>query len=166
MGFWRMQLHPDDSKKAISYTIDSLSSHFIGLNYSEGDTDLTIIPKDEISNNPNHYKSFVYDIKENDWVLIMAHNKPFAILTGINEYNYIKTPIQRFKLWFQHIREFKYVSYYSDLDSRIRNEYDGLVLTNTFSSLTLDSKSGKLMTAWINELKRKGLFPLSETEKH
>jgi hypothetical protein len=146
MRYWRMQLHPNEPEQAAFYTINSLASKFIGIDFIDDMGDLTL--KEELGTTPNNFKAFVHEIKKEDIVLISLHHQPFAVLTEIGEYNYIKRPVSELNIWFKHFRRFNKISYYSDAYGKLKEQHSNLVMTNTFSEASIDSKSGKLISDW------------------
>jgi hypothetical protein len=152
MNYWRMQLHPDDSEFAAVYTINSLANGFIGLDFAQDPGDLEKNNPDSLERKTNNIFGFVYEITTNDIIAIYLHNQPFAIVEEIEEYNYIKKPIAEVNIWFRHFRKFKSVSYYSDVYGRIKEEHKSLIMTNTFSRVSTDSETGKLIQDWKGKI--------------
>lgn len=150
MSYWRMQLHPNEPSYAAFYTVNSLANSFIGLDFSEDTGDLTKLKVDSLETSPNNIKAFVYEIKTDDWVLIFLHHQPFALVTNIGDYNYIKNSVSELNIWFRHFRKVKKVSYYSDVFGKIQEKHSVLKMTNTFSGVSSGTESGNLIDEWKN----------------
>jgi|JI10StandDraft_1071094.scaffolds.fasta_scaffold1514436_1 hypothetical protein len=133
MNYYRMQLHPDDSKQSSKHASESLSAGFVGLGFREDPGDLTKInPQDvTLSNNENTYW-VIKDIQPGDLILIMSHHYPYALVKVAEGYNYIKNPVPELGIWFNHFvridREF--TKYYSDY---ITNPNDWQYITTTMT---------------------------------
>ncbi|MCP4176594.1 MAG: hypothetical protein GY756_02410 [bacterium] len=150
MAYWRMQLHPNDSKNAARYTKKCLSLNHIGLDLGQPRGDLTLEDYDSLEATPNNIKAFVHKISPDDYILISLHHMPFALVTEIEKYNYIKWRVEELGIWFRHFRRFGSISYYSDLYGQGKN--NKITMTNTFSSLSKNTETGKLITDWIEKL--------------
>ncbi|WCL50760.1 hypothetical protein [Leptospira sp. GIMC2001] len=133
MNYYRMQLHPDDSKQSSRYASESISAGFVGLGFVTDPGDLTKIkPQDTIlSINENTYWA-ITDIEPGDFILIMSHHFPYALVKVTEGYNYIKKPVPELGIWFNHfVRvEKKFTKYYSDF---ITNPKDWQNITTTMT---------------------------------
>lgn len=152
MSYWRMQLHPNDAEYASFYTINSLANGFIGLDFGNDPGDLEKLKECELEKTPNNIYAFVKEITRTDVVIIFLHHHPFAIVRNVEEYNYIKQPIDEVNIWFRHFRKFKDISYYSDVFGTIKDEHKNIKMSNTFSGVSEDSETGKLIQGWLRRL--------------
>lgn len=152
MPYWRMQLHPNEPLRAAFYTVNSLANGFIGLDFAEDTGDLTKLDVDSLETQPNNIRAFIYELKSNDWVLIFLHHQPFALVTDIGEYNYIKNLVSELNIWFRHFRKVKKIYYYSDVFGKIQEKHSVLKMTNTFSGVSSDTESGNLINEWKNNI--------------
>jgi len=79
--YWRMQMHPDDSKNAVNYSTQCLSRGYIGLDFKETVGDLTAgIDRGELPEGQHDYMDFATSMKVGDFVLIVAHHFPLALV--------------------------------------------------------------------------------------
>ena len=60
MAYWRMQLHPGDSKHAIKHSIESLAAGYIGLDFYRDTGDLMKKLRDSLPNNQKDYCDFAH----------------------------------------------------------------------------------------------------------
>ena len=63
MAYWRMQLHPGDSKHAIKHSIESLAAGYIGLDFYRDTGDLMKKLKESLPNNQNDYWDFAHKME-------------------------------------------------------------------------------------------------------
>ncbi len=138
--------------KKRQHTVSSLENGFIGLDFAEYRGDLELEDKEKLNTQTNDIRGFVHEVKSDDWVCIFVHNKPFALVTEIGEYNYIKNRVEELNIWFRHFRKAGNVYYYADASLEIRNNPGPFVMTNTFSKVSFDSKTGTLIADWVSEL--------------
>ncbi len=146
MNYWRMQLHPDDGKKATYHSNQSIVSGFIGLGFADAKVgDLLLDAEYDIKDSQKNYVQFAKKMAIGDKVLIISHHFPFAIVTVAGEYNYIKKPEPELGVWFNHFRRVKNVVFYSDIKTNI-SSWEQYKMTNTISILKdKNSKSYKLI---------------------
>jgi len=152
-----MQLHPNDKELASFYTNKCLGMNYVGVDFEEDPGDLTKISSEELNTkkytNPNNFRAFASEVLENDYILIMLHNMPHALVTEIQDYNYIKNQVEEMGIWFRHFRRFMKISYFGDI-YKSKNDLlnSSLIMTNTFSGVTEDSESGRLITEWLTSI--------------
>jgi hypothetical protein len=170
MSYWRMQLHDLGYKRqAIKYCVESLAAGYIGLDFHKDTGDLSVIKKDS----PN-YKGllpgsegrcwvFAHEMKKDDIVLIMAHNRPFSLVEVIGEYNYIKhtdsdSPA---KFWFRHFRAVKVLDYYADYiyDTNYihdTKENNTLIMADTIVKVdNTKTEFYKFIVEWLDAIQKK-----------
>lgn len=148
MTFWRMQLHPAESGKAMAHAVQSVSAGFIGLDFYEDPGDLTKVRQDAIPQGQRDYWDFANKMAKGDAVLIVVHNFPFALVTVDGDYNYIRTPDPKIGVWFRHFRAIKNPRYYADRVTNAHN-WEDLTMTDAISILNdSESKSYKLIKSW------------------
>lgn len=151
MRYWRMQLHPDEPEYATYYTVECLMNSYIGLGFEGADKDLSSIDYNSLETTPNNIYAFVHDISKDDWILIFHHNAPFALVTELGPYNFIKMNVPEMNIWFRHFRRFnkEKLSFYYDVFKTGINKHSGIKMTNTFSEASEDSETVKLIKEWI-----------------
>jgi hypothetical protein len=150
MKYWRMQLHPADSKNAILHTIESLSYGYIGLDFDEDPGDLTQLKKIDLPKGQTDYWDFANEMKINDIVLIVTHHFPFALVTIKEGYNYIKRKDPTLGVWFRHFRKIKKLRLYADFVTN-PHSWQKLIMTDTISILKdQNSDSYKLIDNWLD----------------
>lgn len=148
MANWRMQLHPDDSTQAIKHTIESLVAGYIGLDFAKDTGDLMKRLKDSLPDNQHDYWDFAHGMEVGDYVLIIAHHFPFALMKVDGKYNYIKQKAPELGVWFRHFRKVKNVWYYADYITNAHS-WQNLTMTDTISKLIdPNSASYKLIEKW------------------
>ena len=156
MSYWRMQLHPDDAQYSSSYAYESIGKGFIGLGFATEVGDLLTNQSENILDRQKSYRVFATEMSIGDKVLIMSHHIPLAVVTISSDYNYIRSPLQKLGVWFNHFREIdtNLTIYYSDYQTNIKN-WESIPMTNTVSSLkNASSKSYQLietMSKWFVE---------------
>jgi hypothetical protein len=148
MTFWRMQLHPADSKRSVRLAAESLSAGFIGLDFKKDVGDLTRAQKADLGDQQDYW-GFAHEMKEGDAVLIVAHHFPFALATVGGPYNYIHSTAPEIGVWFRHFRRVEEgVRYYADFVTNA-HQWERLVMTDTISPLReKTSASHKLIERW------------------
>lgn len=150
MAYWRMQLHPDESGEAVKHTVESLAAGYIGLDFRETVGDLTTIEQDTLPETQRKYWQFAHGMQEGDYVLIITHHFPFALVRIAGPYNYIKTPVGEIGVWFRHFRKVDNVRYYSDHKTNAL-EWERTTMTDTISPLhTTDGISYRLIENWLH----------------
>ena len=111
--YWRMQLHPNRSKHSMFYTVQCLANGIIGLDFGKETKNLKIANTSILPRNEKRFVPFATEMKSNDIVLIMSHNKPLALVEVIGEYVYI-AGYRQSPVWCNHYRPAKVLSYYAD----------------------------------------------------
>src|SRR5690349_21144140 len=114
MTYWRMQLHPAESEKAVMHTVQSLAAGFVGLDFADEVGDLRVVAKATLPENQKDYWAFAHEMGERDPILIFAHHFPLALAIVDSDYNYIRTRAPEIGVWFRHFRRVKDVRYYGD----------------------------------------------------
>lgn len=149
MNHWRMQLHPDESAKAVGHTMKSLGLGYIGLDFAEPPGDLTDVAPEDIKKNQRDYWEFAHTMQMGDPVLVVAHHYPCALVRVSGPYNYIRSPESELGVWFRHFRRVEVIGYYADLVTNPM-EWEKIIMTDTISVLN-DPKgvSYRLMTRWL-----------------
>lgn len=147
-----MQLHPNDSAYATDYTVKCLSKNYVGLDFDDDKSDLTTYDDSELETFPNNIRAFAKAISKDDIIIIFHHNIPFALVTEIEEYNYIKKVIPEMEIWFRHFRRFNKISYFNDVYKQGKNEHYMLAMTNTISEASEDTKTVDLIKDWISKI--------------
>ena len=136
MAYWRMQLHPTDPERAAMHTVESLGVRHIGIGFKDDPGDLTKL--DPALPRPDGVTSFdlgfATKMSQDDKVLVIVHNYPFALVTVDGEYNYVRRVVPELGIWFNHFRRVRDVRYYAD---RIKNpkEWQELAFAATIQSL-------------------------------
>lgn len=145
MNYWRMQLHPDDSKNSGYYANQSIAAGFIGLDFATEVGDLLSEENQAISTTQKNYVDFAKNMAIGDKVLIIVHHFPYAVVTVDGEYNYIRRTEPELGVWFRHFRRIKEVVYFSDFQTNARS-WEQYIMTDTISILRdHNSKSYKLI---------------------
>jgi hypothetical protein len=146
-----MQLHPNESGEALKHSAESLAAGFIGLDFSRsaGIGDLRATTQDRLPEHHRDYWAFAHEMNRGDIVLIMVHHFPFALVSVVGDYNYIREPEPRIGVWFRHFRQVKDVRYYGDLETNA-HEWERIPMTDTISPLRDDSsRSYRLIEQWL-----------------
>lgn len=152
MAYWRMQLHPDDSKKSVSHTVRSLGLGYIGLDFENPPGDLTDVVRDDIKAGERDYWEFAHTMGIGDLVLVIAHHYPCALAKVTGEYNYIRSPKEELGVWFRHFRRVELLGFYADFVTNPAN-WEQTKMTDTISILkTPTSKSYELISRWMESL--------------
>src|SRR2546425_5470915 len=134
MTYWRMQLHPSTSGKAVKHAVESLAAGYIGLGFGSDVGDLLLADQSALPEQKKDYWAFAHDMKEGDEVLIIAHHFPFALATIDGPYNYVREAVPELGVWFRHFRKVKSVRYYADYITNARS-WEQITMTDTISPL-------------------------------
>ena len=153
MTYWRMQLHPNDSAKAILHSTRSLGLGYIGLDFADPPGDLTDVDSETIPQSQRDYVNFAHTMAVDDLVLVVAHHYPHALVKVKGNYNYIRDPRKELGVWFRHFRRVKVLGYYADYETNPAN-WMQTTMTDTISVLRDQSGiSYTLITEWSNAIK-------------
>lgn len=162
MNYWRMQLHPDEARWAMEYASQSIAAGFIGLDFAlteDGNVvgDLLADNNQKILSHQNDYFPFATEMDVDDKVLIMVHNRPFAVVTVAGGYNYIRRSEPELKIWFRHFRKIKSPIYFSDfVVGRGGWLQENFVMANTIQPLinpdTISYRLIQEMIAWYDKI--------------
>jgi hypothetical protein len=150
MPYWRIQLHPSDSAKAMKYAVESVAAGFIGLDFAGDPGDLRRIERRELPANATDYWDFAHEMTVGDRVLVIVHHFPFALVTVDSDYNYIRTADPALGVWFRHFRRIDRAntSYFADRVTNAR-DWEQYRMTDTISVLkNPDGQSIRLMREW------------------
>jgi hypothetical protein len=154
MAYWRMQLHPDEKGYAVRHSVESLAAGFIGLDFAADVGNLLTIDKSSIAPKQRPYWAFAHDMKQGDWVLIIAHHFPVALAQISGDYNYIRQPDQGIGVWFRHFRRVNRAMYYADLITNA-SKWEPIKMTETIAPLhEPSSKSYQLIEFWRGKLSK------------
>ncbi len=150
MAYWRMQLHPDDSSKAMAHSVNSVAAGFIGLDFEKDPGDLRFTDPATLPENQRGYIDLAKRMREGDKVLILVHHFPFALVTVASDYNYIARREPEIGVWFRHFRRIDkgQTKYYSDFIKDAR-KWEPITMTGTL--FILDDTSGanyRLIESW------------------
>lgn len=149
-SYWRMQLHPYVSQDATRLACESLTTGFIGLDFSVDIGDLFTVAKSSLPAKQKAYWAFAHSMAIGDWVLIMAHNHPLALCCVAGEYNYIRRTEPKLGVWFRHFRSVDQVTYFDDYFPK--GSWEGIIMKGTIDPLkSPDSRSRQLIAEWLNE---------------
>lgn len=152
MNYWRMQLHPSDSKHAVAHSMKSLGLGYIGLDFSNSPGDLTDVAQDQIEQGKRDYWEFAHTMRVGDLVLVVAHHYPCALVKITSKYNYIRNPEEELGVWFRHFRRVKVLGYYADYKSNPAT-WEKTIMTDTISILhPTDGISYQLIKRWKKSL--------------
>lgn len=152
MAYWRMQLHPDDGSQAMKHAVESLAARYIGLDFADDVGDLTRTTKDQLPQTQKPYWAFAHEMVEGDQVLIVVHQRPFALVTVASDYNYIRNRTPELGVWFRHFRKVTDVRYYADYHTNAR-EWPRLKMTDTICPLRSDdSDSREVIEKWLRSV--------------
>lgn len=149
MTYWRMQVHPGDSDKAIKHTVESISAGYIGLDFVTDTPDLKTVSQDSLPENQRNYWAFAHEMQIGDHVLLFAHHFPLALVRVVGDYNYIREKAPEIGVWFRHFRKIDDVRYYGDYITDAR-KWENLTMTATITPLRdPNSASYKLIDEWL-----------------
>jgi hypothetical protein len=147
MTFWRMQLHPAEASHSALHAGRSLAAGLIGLDFENDVGDLLRAKKTDLGNQQNYW-AFAHEMKEGDFVLIIAHHFPFALVEVKGGYNYMRETAPEIGVWFRHFRRVERVRYYADFVTNAHN-WESIAMTDTISPLREStSKSYTLIEHW------------------
>jgi hypothetical protein len=145
MNFWRMQLHPNEPRRATEFAARSLAAGFIGLDHS---IDIGDMRKSENLLPPSQrdYFDLALRMQRGDKLLVISHHRPFAFATVDGDYCYVTAPQPELGVWFRHFRRVKDVRFVGDL---ITNPelLPQLTMTDTIASLGPHTDSYKFIQA-------------------
>ena len=149
MTFWRMQLHPGQAEFAFRYSVQSICTGFIGLDFDHDVGDLMKVAQQNLHQSDRDYWQFAHGMALGDKVLVIAHHFPVALVTVAGEYNYVRTPAPQLGVWFRHFREISDARFFAD---RVTNAaaWEQYRMTDTISRLVdTHSKSYQLIDSWV-----------------
>lgn len=148
MAYWRMQLHPGDSSRAVRHAVESLANGFIGLDFLNDPGDLSRADQSGVLQSERDFFGFASQMSQGDLVLVIVHHFPFALATVAGPYNYIREPAPELGVWFRHFRRVEPVRYYADHVTDVR-KWEQLTMTDTISPLYDQAgKSFRLIDGW------------------
>ncbi len=149
MTYWRMQVHPGDSDKAIKHTVESVSAGYIGLDFITDVHDLLTVTQDMLPENQRNYWAFAHEMEVGDSVLLFAHHFPLALVRVAGPYNYIRAVAPEIGVWFRHFRKIDDVRYYGDFVTDAK-KWEAIPMTATITPLRdPQSKSYQLIEEWL-----------------
>jgi hypothetical protein len=149
MTYWRMQLHPSESGAAIKHCVDSLAAGYIGLDFASEVGDLKTTTQSALPKHQKDYWAFADEMVEGDWVLIVAHHYPFALVKVVGPYNYIRDTAPEIGVWFRHFRKIDEIKYYGDFVNN-PHSWQQTIMTDTISPLrNADALSMRLIVDWL-----------------
>ena len=149
MTYWRMQLHPSESRGAIKHTVECLSAGYIGLDFSADVPDLLTVGQGELPENQKNYWAFAHEMVAGDRVLLFAHHFPFALTRVSGPYNYIRSAAPEIGVWFRHFRSVDDVRYYGDCVTNARS-WEPITMMATITPLRdTASASYQLIERWL-----------------
>jgi hypothetical protein len=149
MTYWRMQVHPGDSDKAIKHTVESISAGYIGLDFVTDVPDLLTVAQEILPENQHNYWGFAHEMEVDDRVLLFAHHFPLALVRVAGPYNYIRSIAPEIGVWFRHFRKIDDVRYYGDFITDAR-KWEYITMTATITPLReSNSKSYELIEEWL-----------------
>ena len=149
MNYWKMQLHPNDPSRALEYTVSCLNRGYIGLDFRDDfNADLTAAEKDDLPRGQKHYRDFAHSMDEGDFVLVIVHHNPVALVEVKGPYNYLNgNPWQILGVWFRHFRHVEVRGYYADWHSN-PGAWEKTTFTATIQRVGLQNAAYKLMKQW------------------
>ena len=149
MGYWRMQVHPDDPRHAVRETIASLAAGYIGIDAPGDVRDLGLAQPKALSAGQHDALAFAQEMQIGDRVLVFAHHFPFALVRVAGRYNYVRSPIPERGMLFRHFRPVDDVRYYADLAPNAR-EWESILMTDRMAPLNdPNSMSYQLIERWL-----------------
>jgi hypothetical protein len=152
MNYWRMQLHPSDSERAVAHSMKSLGLGYIGLDFKNPPGDLTDVQRDDIPATQRDFWEFAHVMGAGDKVLVVAHHYPCALAEVTGEYNYIRRPAEELGVWFRHLRRVKVLGYYADFRTNPA-AWEQTRMTDTISILkSQDGVSYQLIERWLGAI--------------
>jgi hypothetical protein len=144
-----MQLHPNEPKKSVYYAAQSLSAKLVGLDFREDPGDLKLVDRNALDANEKVYLLFAEEMELGDYILVFAHNFPFALARVDGPYNYIKEKVPELGVWFRHFRRVTDVRYYGDFKTNAK-AWESTTMTATITPLRkADSDSQRLIDEWL-----------------
>ena len=123
MGYWRMQLHPDEPRNAVRNTIATLAAGYIGIDVPGVVRDLTTTQPVALSAGQREAVAFAQD--------------------------YVCSPVPEHGILFRHFRAVDDVRYYADLAPNAR-EWESILVTERMAPLNdPNSMSYLLSEHWL-----------------
>ena len=111
-NYWMMQLHPSQSTQDLRYVHASLAAGFIGLDFTGQVTEsMQTLDWSTVDERHKPFHLFYDTMRTGDYVLIMAHNQPVALVEVTGEYRFEPVAI---RTWFRHMRAVEVIGYYGD----------------------------------------------------
>lgn len=149
MTYWRMQLHPADSRASMRHAVESVAAGFIGLDFKSDPGDLLRVRRPDLPEGQRDYWDFAHSMGVRDRVLVIVHHFPFALVTVAGSYNYVKAPEPEIGVWFRHFRRIdrRKTRYYADRLTNVR-QWSQLRMTDALSSLRPGSRSYQVIRSW------------------
>ena len=149
MTYWRMQVHPNDSDKAVQHTVESISAGYIGLDFPIDVPDLLTVLQEALPEKHRLYWAFAHEMDIEDRVLLFAHHYPLALVRVAGPYNYIRATAPEIGVWFRHFRKIDDVRYYGDFITDVK-KWEYLTMTATITPLREStSRSYQLIEEWL-----------------
>lgn len=153
MRRWRMQLHPDDGKLATRYAVEALGQGMIGLDFGGDYGDMRRIQASTLKPSEQDFLALADEMQVGDLVLVIVHNRPFALATIASDYRYTSAPQEEFGVWFRHYRrvERKTLRFYFDHVVSVK-DWELFTMTDAIAPLhDPNSKSYQLIESWRAE---------------
>ena len=152
--YWSMQLHPADPQSAMKYAVESVGAGFVGLDFKGEPGDLRGVKRESLAVGERDYWDFANRMQLGDWVLVIVHHFPFAIVTIDGDYNYMARPEPALGVWFRHFRRVDRAKtrYFADYRTNAAG-WEQFRMTDTISILkSEDGQRIVLMKEWIASL--------------
>jgi len=147
MGYWRMQLHPDDAARSSFHAATCVTKGIIGLDFRKDVGDLRG-GHGEIQVGQKDYRLFEAEMQVGDLVLIQTHHYPFALVEIASDYAYVPNAREAYGVWFRHLRLVRNASLYSDYITNPKN-WQQITMTDTLAPLrSSDTVSYRLIEEW------------------
>jgi hypothetical protein len=145
-----MQLHPDDSQNATRHTVEALGRGLIGLDFANDLGDMRRIDPAAVKATERDFLDFASAMNAGDQVLVIVHNRPFALATVTSDYGYTTSPREFLGVWFRHYRrvDLPTIRYYFDKVVAVK-EWEVITMTDAFAPLNEPgSRSYQLIEDW------------------
>lgn len=150
MRRWRMQLHPADGRNAAKYAVEALGKGPIGLDFDEDRGDLRRIAASTLKPSERDFLCFANEMQVGDHVLVVVHNRPFALATVASDYRYVTSPEEELGVWFRHFRRVdrQTLRFYFDRVVAVK-DWELFTMTDAIAPLhDPNSKSYQLIESW------------------
>lgn len=135
------------------YAVESIAAGFIGLDFKGSPGDLLQTDREHVETSERDFFDFATRMATGDWVLVIVHHFPFALVCVDGEYNYMREPDPRLGVWFRHFRRIatKETRYFADFVTNAKS-WEQYRMTDTISILKDENSQSRLLIRdWLRD---------------